>query len=187
MSIAMLSLLNPKTQDYEHESASTLSNIRPADIASAISYSKLSQLSYQYLLAKYCHNEKAIRILWQLIAQCIQSDIEKHGWCDAPQRAQLLALIVIYESIYAGACSVCRDKNTPNRQDTVCKRCRGTGTRPISAREQEKITRISKSSWSRIWRDRVNDYIFELQKIEKNLASIIKSQLYTSDRHSASN
>jgi len=178
MSIAMLSLLTPKNASLQPHSSISTGNISPADIVSALSYSKLSEHDYHYILAKYCQDENSVRKLWENVSVKIRSDIVENGWQDQPGRHEHLATIVIYELVYAISCPHCQKTHTTSKNETVCGRCRGTGKHQISAREQEKITGISKSSWSRTWRDRINTYIFDLQTREELVSRRLKKQLY---------
>ena len=186
MSVSMLSLLNPKGMSFSNSGQSVRSSIGPSEVTGALSYMNLTEPYYHFALAKYCHCHSSFKILLDYFSDKIQQDITANKWQDAPGRARELALIPLYETLLAKPCSHCSGKvvqfnrnHLSGAEYSICGKCRGTGITSISAREQEKITGISKTSWSRTWRCRIDIYVKEILTRESEISDQLKKQLYS--------
>jgi len=189
MSLSMLSLFNPKGSNLTSSNIYCAKSIHPSDVATALAYADIPKWVYIFALAKYCNDVKAHHQLLTYYKQRIQNDINCNEWKDEINRAEKLALIVIHESIYASTCRHCDGsgyRSSPRSSssrvtrltidETLCHKCHGTGKRPTSVRTQEKITHISKSSWSRTWRKRLDSYVSEVRVLESDIAILLRRQ-----------
>lgn len=183
MSISMLSLFTTKSPSISSTIGQAHGGVCASDVAAALSFINLERLEYHYALAKYCNDDLSRKTFWTLLTEKICDDIGKNKWSGNIQIAEALAFVVIYELFYSACCPLCSNTNkrkTGKCEEATkpCKKCRGTGRKPISARDQQEFTHIPKSSWSRTWRDRVNSYIYEIQSSEADISKRLKRQLY---------
>lgn len=174
----MLYLFTTKSAIPSDTVSQTGDKVEPADIAAALSFIKLDKIKYNYALAKYCQDDIAKKIFWNLLTKNIYSDIEKNNWSGDITLAESLAFIVTYELFYSKNCPQCFETIEENHTSSNCKRCRGTKKLAISTRQQEKFTGIPKSTWSRTWRKRVDKYICDIQATDNEISTCLKRQLY---------